>query len=148
MSEREYTLYIDGKAVKVSEEVYREFYRGERKERYFMKDLKTEKMVVDLESQTVRFLPSREDSYERLLDANEQFAASGEPVADAIIWAQLLEKLWEALHSLSDDDLKLIEELFFLEKTEREVGTMLNLTHSAISKRKKKILEQLKNFME
>lgn len=146
MSEKDFYLYIDGKPVKVSKEVYREYYRGERKERYFMEDLKTEKMVVDSEAQTVTFIPSREDSYERLLEKEEQFADSGESAADAAIREYLLERLADALHSLSNDDLKLIQELYYLEKTEREVSKIFNITHVAIHKRKKKVLEKLKKF--
>lgn len=47
MKKKDYFINIEGKAVKVSEEVYREYYKGERKERYIMKDLKTERVVID-----------------------------------------------------------------------------------------------------
>lgn len=40
MSKHDFFLYIDGQAVQVSEEVYREYKRGEEKERYFMRRLK------------------------------------------------------------------------------------------------------------
>lgn len=43
MSDKDFFLYIDGKSVKVSKEVYQEFYRSKRKEQYFMKDLKKRK---------------------------------------------------------------------------------------------------------
>lgn len=68
-----YYLYIDGQAVPVSEQVYRVYQHYERKEEYFSYDLKTEKFQKD----TAIFLPSREDSYERLLEKDKQFAASG-----------------------------------------------------------------------
>lgn len=47
----------------VSEQVYRVYQHYERKEEYFSYDLKTEKF----QKETATFLPSREDSYERLL---------------------------------------------------------------------------------
>lgn len=37
MSEKDFYLYVGGKSVKVSEDVYREYKRGEDKERYFMR---------------------------------------------------------------------------------------------------------------
>ena len=40
MAEKEYFLFIEGKRIEVTEEVYREYYRGERRERYFMEDRK------------------------------------------------------------------------------------------------------------
>ena len=66
-----YYLYIDGQAVPVSEQIYRVYQHYERKEEYFSYDLKTEKFQKD----TASFLPSREDSYERLLEKDRQFAA-------------------------------------------------------------------------
>ena len=47
MEEREYYLNIGGIKIKVSKEVYEAYYKGERKERYFMKDLKAERTVTD-----------------------------------------------------------------------------------------------------
>ena len=40
MQEKDFYLYIDGQPVQVSGEVYREYYRAEDKERYFMGKLK------------------------------------------------------------------------------------------------------------
>lgn len=40
MQEKDFYLYIDGQPVPVSREVYREYYRAEDKERYFMGKLK------------------------------------------------------------------------------------------------------------
>ena len=79
MSEKQkkYYLYIDGQAVPVSEQVYRTYHHYGRKEEYFTYDLKTEKFSCDQEAQTAAFTPSREDSYERLLEAKQQFASAG-----------------------------------------------------------------------
>ncbi len=71
MSKRknDYHLYINGQAVPVSKEVYQVYKHFERKEEYFTYDLKAEKFS----KKTASFLPSREDSYERFLEANQQF---------------------------------------------------------------------------
>ena len=148
MSEQDFYLYIDGKPVKVSEEVYREFMRYERKERYFMEDLKAERMVIDPEAQTVKIIPSREDSYERLLETHRQFTDPGGTAEDAAVKAILLERLEKALHTLSAEELALIYALFFLGKTETEIGLIQNRSQPAIFKRKQKILGKLKNILE
>ena len=85
-----YYLYIDGQAVPVSEQVYRVYQHYERKEEYFSYDLKTEKFQKD----TATFLPSREDSYERLLAKDKQFATSGQPVAEQAVSSVWLEGYW------------------------------------------------------
>ena len=61
--DKRYYLYIDGQAVPVSEQVYREYHHYARKEEYFTYDLKREKFACDQEAQTAHFTPSREDSY-------------------------------------------------------------------------------------
>ena len=86
---KKYYLYIDGQAVPVSEQVYRTYHHYERKEEYFTYDLKTEKFSCNQEAQTAAFTPSREDSYERLLEASRQFASaapSPEEEATSSIW--------------------------------------------------------------
>ena len=90
-----YYLYIDGQTVPVSEQVYRVYQHYERKEEYFSYDLKTEKFQKD----TAIFLPSREDSYERLLEKDKQFAASGQPVEEQAVSSVWLEELLQHLSS-------------------------------------------------
>ena len=82
MAEKEYFLYIEGKRIEVTEEVYREYYRGERRERYFMEDLKRGRTVTDPETKESRYVPGREDSYERLLEAGRDFPAPGESLEE------------------------------------------------------------------
>ena len=88
-----YYLFIDGQAVPVSEQVYRMYQHYERKEEYFFYDMKTEKFQND----TVSFLPSREDSYEHLLEKDKQFAASGQSVEEQAISSVWLDELLQCL---------------------------------------------------
>ena len=102
-----------------SEEVIAVLRTTERKMQYQEYDLKVERTVVDQENRTVEQIPSREDSYERMLEQNVQFAeetASAEEQALQNIQTQQLHK---ALLLLSDDERDLIELLFFQEQTER-----------------------------
>lgn len=148
MSDKDFYLYIDGQPVKVSEEVYREYKRAEEKERYFMKRLKKGRFLVDSEQQTVTYIPSREASYEQLLQEDWEFPASGETVDDMAVKAYQIEKLQKALHSLSDEEMMLIQELFYLEKTEREVCAALNVAKSTLHDRKARVLEKLRKQLE
>ena len=56
-----------------SEEVIAVLRMTERKMQYQEYDLKTERTIIDHKTQTVRVIPSREDSYERLLELDVQF---------------------------------------------------------------------------
>lgn len=129
MKERDFYLYIEGKPVRVSEEVYREYYRGERKERYFMKDLKED----------------REDSYERLIECHRQFAVPGESMEEQAVRSLLLK---QAMGKLTEKERELIEELYFLEKTERQVSSALHMAKATLRRRHDEVLGKLRRFLE
>lgn len=134
-------LYIDGQAVPVSEQVYRVYQHYERKEEYFSYDLKVEKF----QKETASFLPSREDSYERLLEQDRQFAASAQPVEEQAISSVWLEGLLECL---SEDERIILHKLYFEDKSERIVSMELGISKTALHQRKVKLLQKLKIFLE
>ena len=151
MQEKDFYLYIDGQPVQVSGEVYREYYRAEDKERYFMGKLKKGRTKVNPETQEIQeiqYIPSRELSYEQLVEQDWQFAAAGDSVEDRAVRADMLEKLQDVLQSLSAEELALLNELFYLEKTEREVAGLYAVSQNTIHYRKNRILDKLKKMME
>lgn len=148
MKEKEFYLSIGRKSIKVSEEVYREYMHFERKERYFTKDLKEERVMFDKKTKEIKVIPSREDSFERLLAKNQQFAVSDKSPEEQFLHALLLKQLEEALHNLSTDELALIYALFYQELTEKQLGEVLNISKTAVNKRKSKILRKLRKFFE
>lgn len=114
MAEREkYYIGLNGQTFEVSRELYEAYYKGQRKEKYFTHDLKQEHTKVDKETGERIIVPSREDSYERLLEAEKQFAEDAEDVEDAAVRAVMLEKLNEALHTLTDEETAIIHALFY-----------------------------------
>ena len=148
MEKRDFYLYINGQPVPVSEEVDREYYRAEDKERYFMGRLKKGHTKVNPETKEIRYIPSRELSYEQLVEQDWQFAAAGDSVEDRAVRADMLEKLQDVLQSLSAEEMTLLNELFYLEKTEREVAGLYAVSQNTIHYRKNRILDKLKKMME
>ena len=61
-----------------SEEVIAVLRTTERKMQYQEYDLKTERTVIDPKTQSIRVIPSREDSYERLLEQDVQFVGESD----------------------------------------------------------------------
>lgn len=119
MAEREkYYIGLNGQTFEVSRELYEAYYKGQRKEKYFTHDLKQEHTKVDKETGERIIVPSREDSYERLLEAEKQFAEDAEDVEDAAFRAVMLEKLNESLHTLTDEEAAIIHALFYQEISE------------------------------
>ncbi len=144
MKKKDFYLYIEGKRVKVSEEVYREYYKGERKERYFMRDLKTERVTIDPRTGEITIIPGRKDSYERLMETRGQFASYAN-MEEQTVQTLLLE---QALGNLTDKERNLIEEIYFLEKTERQVSEALHIAKTTLRRKHREALNKLREFLE
>lgn len=144
MKKKDFYLYIEGKRVRVSEEVYREYYKGERKERYFMRDLKTERVTIDSRTGEITIIPGREDSYERLMESRSQFASYAN-MEEQTVQSLLLE---QALGNLTDKERNLIEEIYFLEKTERQVSEALHIAKTTLRRKHREALNKLREFLE
>ena len=116
--------------------------------RYQEYDLKTEKFIVDSENNKVTVIPSREDSYERLLDIGVQFEEKAPGVEEQMLGRMEAEQLHKVLSFLSADEQYLIQEIYFHERTERDLAKELGYSQNAINKRKKRILDKLRRLME
>lgn len=138
---KDYCLYINGQVVPVSEEVYLVYHHYNRKEKYFFRDLKTAKF----QEETATFHPSREDSYDRLQEQDKQFSAGGQSVEEQAISSVWME---EVLHLLTDEERQIVEQLYILERTEREACAAMNLVLSTFQRRKKALLRKLRILLE
>ena len=131
-----------------SEEVIEVLRETERKMQYQEYDLKAEQTIIDQNAQQIKTIPSREDSYERLIELDIQFLDDGEKVEDQVIQKIQCEMLHKALSFLSEEEEKLIRLLFFEERTEREVAEAMGIYRNAVHKQKKRILHKLKNILK
>lgn len=105
-----------------SEEVIAVLRTTERKMQYQEVDLKTERTVVNQESQMVTVIPSREDSLERLLEQNVQFIEELDSAEELAIRNIRIQQLHRALSLLPEDERLLIQRIFFEERTERDLA--------------------------
>ena len=146
MEDKGFYLSINGERIRVSKEIYQEYMLYERKERYFTEDLKRERTTVDPMTGKLKVHPSREDSYERLLEKNQQFFSNDKLPEEQLLHMLLLKQLENALHNLSTDELALIYALFYQEQTESQLGKALNISQAAVNKRKSKVLKKLRKM--
>jgi hypothetical protein len=86
-----------------NEEVITVLRQSERKLQYQECDLKVERFVVDEEKKKVFFIPSREDSLERLIEAEVQFEDMRTNVEEMVITTIMIQKLKESLSLLTTD---------------------------------------------
>jgi len=68
-------------------------------------------------------------------------------VTEAYEETQLLEHLHEVLQTLDEEERQLLEYLFYDGFTEREVAVILGISQPAVTKRKKKIIQKLRNSL-
>lgn len=149
MDDKKRKLWVNGQLVEVSEEVYQVYMQGDRKMRYFEKDLKTERTILDDDGTIQRVIPSREDSLERLMDDNaRQFSDAGESVEDAVLRKLAEVELRRALETLTDEEYALIYALFYEGMTERAYAKKLGVSHVAVHKKKQHILKKLKEILK
>lgn len=132
----------------LSDEMIEVLEKSDRKMEYQQYDLKVEKCRIDGTRRIVTYVPSREDSYERLLEENRQFASEIESVEDAAVKAVMIEKMLSCLTLLTSEEQDLIEKLFFNGKSERQVSAETGIPYMTIHDRKVKILGKLKKLLE
>lgn len=142
-------IWINGKQIEVSPEVYDLYIKSDRKNRYFTDDLKTEKVIVNQDKETVTFIPSREDSFDRLMDENKvQFVDESEDVEDKALKNLMIEKLLKLLKELDSDEWGIIDAIYYKGKSEREFSAETGIPQKTVNYRKRKILAKLRKLLE
>ncbi len=127
---KKYHIKINGQLIPVTEEVYQAFKRPAWREQ---------------KRRQIR--AQKELSLEVLAETGIEFS-SGEELAETVEKKLLAEMLTEALSQLTDDERRLIYELFYNEKSERKIAQETGLSKTAIHKRKEKILAKLKKILK
>ena len=138
-------IKVGNDLVPVSEEIYTEYYRMKRRERYMENDVKVGRIDVDMDNEKVTFIESKEDSIERLMELGQDFSDL-KNTEDIICDKSMLSILHEAMQDLSEDEQKIINAIYFKNQTIREIADNEKVTHVAILKRQKKIVEKLKKY--
>lgn len=139
MSNRKYIMK-NGKAVEVSDEIYKYLIKSDRHIRYVEKDLKRNRYIVDAENNKTMAILKREDSLDRLTEIGKDFADDKSDFQENTILKIALE---QAISRLSDDDRYLITQLFYFDRTERDLAEELHKTQQNINKSKHRILCKL-----
>lgn len=137
--------FKSGKTVEISEELHEYFKKSDRKIRYIEKDLKRCKYKIDMKKEKVTVIASREDSLDRLMDIGKDYPAQASDFRESLIEKITLE---QALEKLSDEEHYLITQLFYLQRTERDLSEELGISQSNVNKRKHRILVKLHKFLK
>ena len=139
---KKHIIRIDGKTVEVSDEIYTFLKRSEWNNNYAELRRKRERIIIDSEAMTVKIIPGKEDSLERLESVGID---KTEPFENVLINKIILE---QALAQLTADERFLIYELYYSDKTERELAEELHKTQQNIHKMKHRILCKLYEILK
>ena len=132
---KEYYLYVRGQKVKVSEDIYKVYWREKEHEKYLEQ--------VDKKNHLLFFSSLDQDG--NFVDNLADESVDVEKIIETQI---LIETVRKAVSRLNDEERDIIERLYFNDETLRAVAKTQNISHPALIKRRDKILEKLKKFIE
>ena len=125
----------DGTLVEVNREIYLEWYRSERRERYQReRDRKYGLCSIEKLSEKGYF--------------PKQPASIGDTILDTILEKEYRDKLKEVLQSLPKQDARLIRLLYFEESTIKETADIFCCSRKTIQNRRKRILGNIGKLLE
>jgi len=131
---REYFIYVKGKAVPVSEEVYKAYWKITEHEKYLQrKDWKYDVIpfsAMDYDGHFVDNITDERIDIEKIVEVKMQ-----------------IEELNKALATLTKKERELIV-IFYKEESLRAIGKKEKVSYQAIGKRRDKILEKLRKLLE
>ena len=138
-TKKKFYIRVENQVEQVTEEVYREYFKMDRRERY----LEERDLVHG------RFLYSQLDNvYEGVLGEEMIADSLAEDLCDVVVSKIMIEKLKECLSLLSDEDLNLMIQLFYEEKSQRQLSVESGIPVMTISDRKNRVLKKIKKSME
>ena len=135
MAKKEYYLYVKGKAVPVSEEVYKAYWKITEHEKYLQRK--------DWKHNVIPFLGLDHDGH--FIDNIIYEKIDLEKIVEV---KMQIEELHRALNTLSKEERELMEAIFYKEESLRSIGKKEKVTHQAISGRRDRILEKLRKILE
>lgn len=135
--------------IEISPEILAVLKQSDRKMKYLEVDLKAERFIHDQNTDTVFFLPSREDSYERMIaDEHRQFVSDITRPEDETLRNEQISKLRAALLRLEPNETALIHALFYKGMSERQLSKSTGIPYMTIHNRKRRILVKLRKLLE
>ena len=108
--------------------------------------LESDRKRQEAEKRSDRRHISKSDS--EIVLANVPSTSQPDPTLDAVIRNLTLQKLQDMIAKLSDSERDLIMMYFFQEYTMEQIGQKFGISKMAVSKRLKKLLNQMRESME
>ncbi len=133
--EKEYYLYVRGQKVKVSEDIYKVYWREKEHEKYLEQ--------VDKKIHLLFFSSLDHDG--NFVDNLADESVDVEKIIETQI---LIETVRKAMSRLNDEERDIIERLYFNDETLSSVARSKKVSYQAIQWRKNNILKKLKVLLK
>ena len=132
---KEYYLYIGGQKVKVSEDIYKVYWREKEHEKYLEQ--------VDRKNHLFLFSSLDHDGHfeENIIDESVD-------VEKIVETQMMIEAVRNAISRLNAEERDIIERLYFNDETLSSIARRKKVSYQAIQWRKNKSLQKLKLFLE
>lgn len=132
---KEYYLYVNGQRVKVSEQIYKVYWREKEHEKYLEQ--------VDKKNHLLFFSSLDHDGHfvESIVDESVD-------VEKIVETHMMIEAVRNAISRLNAEERDIIERLYFNDETLSSVATEKKVSYQAIQWRKNNILKKLKKLLE
>ena len=132
---KEYYLYVNGQKVKVSEQIYKVYWREREHEKY----------LEQVDKKNHLFFFSSLDHDGHFIDNIADESVDVEKIVET---QMMIEAVRNAISMLNAEERDIVERLYFNDETVRSVAKLKSITHPALIKRRNKILEKLKKIIE
>ena len=131
-----YVIKMGKELVPVTREVYEEYHRMERRERYLVER--------DQDNSLIFFSTLRaEDS-----STDVPIRDSGVDVEEEVIKQMFLDKLPKALALLSDDEIEMIRDVYWNDVSIRELARKTDTAKSTLLNKRDRVLAKLRKVLE
>lgn len=132
---REYYLYVRGQKIKVSEEIYKVYWREKEHEKYLEQ--------VDRKNHLLFFSSLDHDGHfiDNIVDENVD-------VEKIVETQMMIEAVRNAISRLNEEERDIIERLYFNDETLSSIAKGKKVSYQAIQWRKNSILKKLKVLLE
>ena len=132
---KEYYLYVYGQKVKVSEQIYKVYWREKEHEKYLEQ--------VDKKNHLLFFSSLDHDG--NFVDNLADESVDVEKIVETQI---LIETVRKAMSRLNDEERDIIERLYFNDETLSSIARGKKVSYQAIQWRKNNILKKLKVLLK
>lgn len=133
----DYYIKLENTPIPVTEQVYKAYCQGARKERYFRES--------DIRNQT--FFYDALDT-EELKGSDMFWDEDAESVEDAAEKNILLEKLRQNIPRLDEDEQHLLSRLYVYDDSLRQLARTMNIPVTTLQARHQRLLKKLKKNLE